>query len=439
MTESDRESENENENEMTMNETNHQESAADDELQLISDGEGVAVIGEPSAVERFLTINALPSRVVDLQRLAPSMSTVAGAAKAASVVSAQSGRWVKLTEKSSQQLKTIGAMKGSTAGTVRGVVQGKDGQIKGIVEFSKHASVLTSPAVLAGIGGVMTQMAMQQQMDDIADYLAVIDEKVDDVLRAHKDAATADMIGIDLVIEEAMTIRDHVGRVSEVTWSKVQGTSMAVGRTQAYAVRQLDGLAEKLERKNDLGDLAKATKSAETNAAEWLAVLAHCFRLQEAIAVLELDRVLETAPEELEQHRAGLTLARANRREMISRSTAQLIERMNAAAARANKRVLLNPLDSPAVVRASNRVASRVTDFHTAVGIDGGDQEVDARRWLHAAGDLKNSVLEAGADGLDRGKRLTAGTRDRARSLTNRAASGIADRTAAREEKEDDD
>ena len=157
------------------------------------------------------------------------------------------------------------------------------------------------------------------------------------------------------------------------------------------------------------------------------------------MAVLELDRVLETAPEELEQHRAGLTLARANRREMISRGTAQLIERMNAAAARANKRVLLNPLDSPAVVRASNRVASRVTDFHAAVGIDGGDQEVDARRWLHAAGDLKNSVLEAGADGLDRGKRVTAGTRDRARSLTNRVASGIAERTVAREEREDVD
>jgi hypothetical protein len=44
-------------------------------------------------------------------------------------------------------------------------------------------------------------------------------EKVDDVLRAQKDAALADMIGVDFVIEEAMTVREHVGRVSEVTWS----------------------------------------------------------------------------------------------------------------------------------------------------------------------------------------------------------------------------
>ena len=44
---------------------------------------------------------------------------------------------------------------------------GKDGRISDILEFSKHASALTSPAALMGIGGVMSQMAMQQQMDQI--------------------------------------------------------------------------------------------------------------------------------------------------------------------------------------------------------------------------------------------------------------------------------
>ena len=94
-------------------------------------------------------------------------------------------------------------------------------------------------------------------MDEITDYLATIEEKVDDVLRAQKDAVLADMIGVDFVIEEAMTIREQVGRVSEVTWSKVQGTSVTVARTQAYALRQLDALAEKLEHKTKIGDLAK--------------------------------------------------------------------------------------------------------------------------------------------------------------------------------------
>ena len=48
--------------------------------------------------------------------------------------------------------------------------------------------MLTNPAVLAGAAGIMAQFAMQQTMDEITDYLATIDEKLDDVLRAQKDA-----------------------------------------------------------------------------------------------------------------------------------------------------------------------------------------------------------------------------------------------------------
>src|SRR3712207_7154685 len=43
----------------------------------------------------------------------------------------------------------------------------------------------------------------------------------------------------------------HVGRVNEVTWSKVQASASTIADTQAYALLQLDALAEKLERKSD--------------------------------------------------------------------------------------------------------------------------------------------------------------------------------------------
>ena len=147
---------------------------------------------------------------------------------------------------------------------------------------------------------------MQQTMDEITDYLAKIDEKVDDVLRAQKDAVLARMIGVGFVIEEAMTIREHGGRVNEVTWSKVQATSATIAETQAYALRQLDALAEKMERKTKIRDLATAAKEAESSVREWLAVLARCFQLTDAIAVLELDRVLAAAPDDLDGHRLGI-------------------------------------------------------------------------------------------------------------------------------------
>nr|WP_284287828.1 hypothetical protein [Angustibacter aerolatus] len=79
---------------------------------------------------------------------------------------------------------------------------------------------------------------MQQTMDEITDYLESIDARLDDVLRAHSEAVLADMVGVDLVIEEAMIVRERVGRVSEVTWSKVQATASTIARTQAYALRR---------------------------------------------------------------------------------------------------------------------------------------------------------------------------------------------------------
>ena len=154
---------------------------------------------------------------------------------------------------------------------------------------------------------------MQQTMDEIIDYLATIDEKLDDVLRAQEDAVWADMIGVGLDIDEAMTIQEHAGRVNEVTWSKVQATSATIARTQAYALRQLDALAEKMGRQAKIGDLAKMAKEAESKVQGWLVVLARCFQLQDAIAVLELDRVLDAAPDDLDGHRLGLKASRQRR------------------------------------------------------------------------------------------------------------------------------
>jgi hypothetical protein len=234
------------------------------------------------------------------------------------------------------------------------------------------------------------------------------------------------------VIEEAMTIREQVGRVSEVTWSKVQATSVTITRTQAYALRQLDALAEKLERKTKIGDLAQTSKEAESKVQEWLAVLARCFQLQDALAVLELDRVLDAAPEELDRHRLGLRAARQNRLDLMSRSTERLMARMDAAAGTANTKVLLHPSTSRDVVHASNHVSTAVVEFHGRLGIDRDRQSLEARRWVDAATEARDKVLGTGAEGIDTARRLGNETFDRARSMTGKLSNGIAERTLRR-------
>ena len=405
----------------------------DDEIQLINDGDGLAVIGDPAAVDRFLSSERLESKELGLRRLRPALNKAAGALDAGSQIAANSGRWVKLTEESAQAIKKYGLMKNSKTGLSMGVVQakGQTGGIKAIVQFtSGPASKLANPALLAGAAGIMAQAAMQQSMDEITDYLAAIDEKVDDILRAQKDAVLADMLGVDFEIEEALTVREEVGRVSEVTWSKVQATSGTIGRTQGYALRQLDGLAEKLEGKTAVGDLAKATKEAEEKAREWLAVLARCFQLQDALRVLELDRVLEAAPEDLDRHRLGLKSARRRRTELIAQSTGQLMARLDAATDAANSKVLLHPSSSRAVVKSSNAVATVIADFESLLGIDAEREALKTRLWLEAAGDVKDRVMEAGTDGVDAAKRLGAETAGKAKAVSGKVASRLAERSS---------
>ncbi|MFD9193583.1 hypothetical protein ACFWCA_35945 [Streptomyces phaeochromogenes] len=404
----------------------------DDDVQLICDGDGLAVIGSPTAVDRFLVSEGLLSKDLGLPRLGSTLKAAAGAAQTGSEIAANSGRWVKLTEQSAQALKKYGLMEGSNSGVNRAVLT-ENGKIKGLLELARTPGLfLTNPALLAGAAGLMAQLAMQQTMDEITDYLAAIDEKVDDVLRAQKDAVLADMIGAGLVIEEASIVREQVGRVSEVTWSKVQVTPMTIVRTQAYALRQLDALAEKVEHKTKIGDLAKASKDAEFTVREWLAVLARCFQLHDAIAVLELDRVLDASPDELDRHRLALRAARQNRMELILRSTECLMARVDAALVTANTKVLWHPTASPAVVHSSNHVAIAVVDFHGRLGIEHGRQSLDARRWVDAAAETRGKVLETGAEGVNAARRLGNETLGRARSVTGKLSSGIAERVLRR-------
>lgn len=411
----------------------------DDNIEVISDGDGLAVIGERTAVERFLSAHNLPSRELPLPQLKTALAAGGAIAEVGAMVAERSGRWVKLTRESAAARQVLPAMQGSSDGVSRAVLT-RAGKTEHILEFVKSPlSSATSPAALTGLAGVMAQVAMQQTMDEITDYLATIDEKVDDILRAQKDAVLSRMIGAGLIVDEAMTIREHGGRVNAVTWSKVESVPGTLAETQAYALRQLDALAEKLESKRSMGDLADAAKKADETVQEWLAVLARCFQLQDAIAVLELDRVLDAAPDDLEAHRRGLRAAREDRRALISGSTERLLVRLDAAAAKANTKVLLNPMSSGTVVRSSNQVAVSVVGFRSLLGIDEEHQALEARRWAEAAGEVRDKAVESGVAARDKALETGAagwGVVERrggqvfgqARAATSRLSSGVTGR-----------
>lgn len=403
------------------------------QVEVIADGDGLALMGDPKALDLLLVSEALESRPLDLGRLLPSIATVAAAVEAGSVVAANSGRWVQLSEASAHLLKSAELMKGSAPGLSRAIVMAENGKISHIVEFANGAgSLLTNPAVLAGVGGLMAQMAMQRAMDEVTEYLAVIDAKVDDILRAQKDTVIASMISVGLVIDEAMTVRDSVGRVSETTWSKVQSSPQIIAHVQAYALRQLDGLAERAERTNGVGELTKVSKDAERSVQEWLAVIARCFQLADAVGILELDRVMDASPDELDRHRLGLKAARQKRLDVISRSTAGLLARLDATGQLTNWQVFTSPFKSQDAVKAANNTGEAIVMFHRVVGVSDERQAIEAKRWVDAAEQTRDDVLEFGAERIEDAVKIGTSTFDRARRAVGGAAGDLSERLLRR-------
>jgi hypothetical protein len=84
-------------------------------------------------------------------------------------------------------------------------------------------------------------------------------------------------------------------------------------------------------------------------------------------------------------------------------------------------------------------VASVVADFHGRLGIESGRQSLEAKRWVDAASEVRDKVLETGAERVDVSRRLGNEALDRARSVQGRLSSGIAERALRRRGGEDEE
>ncbi|MCT2176508.1 hypothetical protein M3F63_02305, partial [Brachybacterium muris] len=338
-------------------------------------------------------------------------------------------------DESAAAVKKLPMTRNSATGLLHGTLRAADGKFAKNLQFDSTAALsLTNPAMLAMLGVTMLQMAAEQSMEKIQEYLEAIDAKVDDVLRAQKDAVLADMIGVDLLLDEAMTVRAEVGHVSAATWSKVQSTPFTIARTQAYALRQLDALANRIESTN-IKEMASTVSNVEPDVRNWLHVIAHCSHLQDGLIVLELDHVLESDPDHIDEHRQGLAIAKQNRLAALHRSTELILERMNGVGELANAKVLLSPRAARTALTSSTTVTRDVLEFQTALDIEDGHESPEAKRGRAAAGEARTKAIEAGVDGLHSVKDFGTGTADRVRDGAGRLSLGArAFREAVRKE-----
>ncbi|PFG33245.1 hypothetical protein [Sanguibacter antarcticus] len=282
----------------------------------------------------------------------------------------QSALYLKLTPESAKRLKDAGGLMKTKTEGISHAMLGETGKqsLKWLQVEDGPASLLTNPAVLSGVGGLMSQFSQQAEAQELKALLLRIDEKLNDVRRAQRDTVLARMKSAAAAIEEAMTIRSHGGD-PKTLWDKVGGVSETILNVQDEALLALCALADKVDGKHKTGELRKATHEIEHDVAVQLAVLARCFELQDEFRVVELDHVLTMAPENLEGHRLGLAAAREKRRTSVLENTTWLMTQMDQAGGVANGNVLLHARAARSVIDSLNSTAAVVDDFHTPLGI----------------------------------------------------------------------
>lgn len=381
----------------------------DMEIELLSDGGGLFVYGPSSDVDEFLHSEGLASSPVSTSSLGKVFRGGAAAATTGAELAANSGRWVKLTAESAAVVKKFGLMETKTPGVSHAMI-GRPGDVKQWIQIVKTpGSMLTNPATLAGAAGILSQLAMQQQMSEITEFLQRIDQKIDSVLRMQTNQVLARVDGVELAVREAMSVRDAVGRVSDITWSKVQASTATLMETQALALRELSELARKVEQASAFGDRADVTEVAQAEARKWLVVLARCCHLQDAVGVLELERVLDASPDDLDQHRLGLKASREDRFSLIAGATGPLLDQMSVVAAQANAKVLVHPRRAPRMVESSNVVTAEVAELRSLFAADAAVEAAESRSWSDAAGEAWSKTRTTTADGLGALKQVGVG------------------------------
>lgn len=309
-------------------------SPADGEITVIEDEKGLALFGDPHAIEDWLGANGVASQPIG-SAFNKAIHTAGVTTTEAMNLVEQSGRWVKLTKESAALAKATNA--------TSGVARASNGQIIKHLKFAQVGGLFT-PAGAAVLGSILAQKALEQSISEISEYLEVIDAKIDDLIQDQKDNVIAELFSLRHAIEEAYIIREETGFVSSITWSKVASRGADATRVQKYALQKIQGLTQKIQTAKTAADLRTSTGALSGEIAGWLVALGNAVMAQDQLAVIELDRVLEESPEALEQHREGLKLARNHRIAEIESTLLELGNQLGPAWKTAQEMQLRNPI-----------------------------------------------------------------------------------------------
>ena len=142
-----------------------------------------------------------------------------------------------------------------------------------------------------------------------------------------------------------------------------------------------------MEREQDPKQVRPLTQQIRQEIHQWLGMLASAVRMQDQVSCIELARVYQEEPEQLEAHKKGIVLARNKRLAEIEQSLNALGRQLETKAGIVGGKVLLNPYSSPHAIANIESITSNLNAFASTLQLEHIHLHVeDGPTWIEAAG-----------------------------------------------------
>ena len=383
---------------------------ASNELAFLADGKGLLILSEE---DRFPSTAAS-----EFEPLSPQVLF-----RASNVLSSisdrqfKSGKYYKATDETAMMLQHR-TSKGPVSGVLR---RGDLGLADNPGQFFKHVSfqeVKFSPAMTSNAAGIAAQAAIEAAIAEIKEYLEIIDEKLDVLLRQRRIDALAQLGGIQYTIEEADELYRRSNSVSATTWSKVDHLGSALNGIESYVIEQLDDAVDQLRKhQNNSKKIEALLEGLKDDLRLWLGVAARSIYLHDRIYVIEIAHVNEFEPAQLDSHREGIVEARKDRLESTTRRLLAMDSAIRDAAKLSNQVWVTKPIRARHITAHANDIHDIISAFAQHVRMRVEDAErLQVQGWrqsvMSLAGDTVNAAKSARQSVVDQAQKATEKIRD---------------------------
>lgn len=387
-----------------------------DEVEIFGDENAIVAFGQGKSLTQFLKDFGILERATSLSKnqLNVFVGKAAGAVQTASEAIANSGMYIKLTPEDAKRLKESGLLKSKNLPKGQSYVMfGEPGKVSSWVKADVGpGTLLTNPAVVSGVAGLMAQQALQSQLQQFHERFDSVENKLDVMIQGRKTDQLAQLAAMVEVVQDAKIKSEaNSGLVNQTLWSTIDSERKAIAVARHTAIGELEALADKAEQflsDKDIKKLSKEGPNLVEKVALNLAVLGKCLELDYEVGILELATVDYSVPQEANNHRSGIEqVLEKNRRETIFKAS-KAVERIEATSAIAYSQLILHYRESTRAIDALNGVNNNLSQFKSAFDEFAEGEELVALPWNKAIQDPKQwaaavkdkKVIVAGASAL---------------------------------------